>query len=150
MKLPSINEVTNIIYGQGLNKYININKILQKLKLNKVNQFFSKCSVLNCKNEDIKVYYIWQLEKKNSFKNNIIYIFTVNTKVRRVDAMLSILEKKFLVFCKKHYQKFEKGILFFIDTIFLNNLLSVKMLNIWKLKKIFKTVQYNMKSFKQK
>lgn len=152
----SINKKINKMdqkFNSNQTKKIDINEILQKFKFrqSKKNQFFSKCSILKCKNNDIEIHHIRKLEKKKNSVYSIININDVKGKlVKGISAILSAIEKKQLPFCNQHHQEFEKSIFSSIDTDFLNNLFDTKIPNSFELQKAFEIGQYTLENSKQR
>ena len=110
--LPNKHFITNFGSKYIVNKEIVLNheKILYKkfcLRLHMSSRFFDYCCVLNCVNIDIQVHSIFKLYRVHQIKNDFIVSRNRGKRVRGLAAILSILNRNYILFCSKHHSEFE-------------------------------------------
>jgi hypothetical protein len=79
------------------------------LRLHARLSLFSSCCVLNCDNNDIKIHLVRKLHIVYKIGNRITVLTTKGKQVKGLAAILSILNRKYIIFCFKHHLEFKTG-----------------------------------------
>lgn len=121
IKMPNTFKIgVNPITGR-IKEYFNWETILNQVPFKSYGfELLEQCVVKSCKYQDIEMRNMYCLERKvningiRSIKNNR------GNKVLDFNFFLSVINRKQILLCKKHYRKFEKDEGFLVNKVYLN------------------------------
>lgn len=88
---------------------LNNEQILYKkfcLRLHLGLRSFSDCCVSKCVNNDIEFHFVRKLHRVYKIGNNVSVLINRNKREKGLIAFLSILNRKYILFCSKHHLEF--------------------------------------------